>query len=73
MQTDDETGWWRMEGSTQIKKEHNLNQQQDLNLGHKLNMADSETEICKGYGTDGCRIWNKYGGGLWDEGKNQLN
>jgi hypothetical protein len=36
-------------------------------------MADSKTEICKGYGANGCRIENKYGGGLWDDGKNQLN
>jgi hypothetical protein len=62
-----------MEGSTQTRKEHNLNQQQDLDLGHKLNTADSGTEICKGYGADGCRTGNKYGSGLWDEGKNQLN
>jgi hypothetical protein len=62
-----------MEGSTQNRKEHNLNQQQDLDLGHKLNTADSETEICKGYGADGCRTGNKYGGGLWNEGENQLN
>jgi hypothetical protein len=62
-----------MEGSTQTIKEHNLNQQQDLDLGHKLNTADSETEICKGHGADGCRAGNKYGSGLWDEGKNQLN
>jgi hypothetical protein len=53
-----------MEGSTQIRKEYNLNQQQDLDLGHKFNMADSETEICKGYSADGCRTGNKYGGGL---------
>ena len=33
-------------------------------------MADSETESCKGYGTDGSRIGNKYSGGLWDEGEN---
>jgi hypothetical protein len=62
-----------MEGSTQPRKEHNLNQQQDLDLGHKLNTADPETEICKDYGVDGYRTGNKYGGGLWDEGKNQLN
>jgi hypothetical protein len=34
-----------MEGSTQTRKEYNLNQQQDLDLEHKLNTADSETEI----------------------------
>jgi hypothetical protein len=62
-----------MEGSTQTRKEHNLNQQQYLDLEHKLNTADSETEIYKGYGADGCRTGNKYDGGLWDEGKNQLN
>jgi hypothetical protein len=73
MQTDGDTGWRQVKGSTQIRKEHNLNQQQDLELGHKFNTADSETEICKGYGTDGCRTGNKYGGGLWDEGENQLN
>ena len=28
---------------------------------------NSETEICKGYGADGYRAGNKYGGGLWDE------
>jgi hypothetical protein len=44
-----------VEGSTQIKKEHNLNQQQDFDLGHKLNKANSETEICKGYGVEGSR------------------
>jgi hypothetical protein len=26
----------------------NLNQRQDLDLGHKLNMAKSETKLCKG-------------------------
>jgi hypothetical protein len=55
MQTDGDMGWRRVEGSTQTRKEHNLNQQQDLDLGHKLNMADSETEICKGYGANGYR------------------
>ena len=49
-----------MEVSTQTRKEHNLNQQQDFDLGHKLNKANSETEICKGYGADGYRIGNKY-------------
>jgi hypothetical protein len=53
-----------MEGLTQTRKEHNLNQQQDLDLGHKLNTADYETEICKDYGADGYRTGNKYGGGL---------
>jgi hypothetical protein len=73
MQTDGDTGWQRVEGSTQTRKEHNLNQQQDLDLGHKINTVDSDTEICKGYGADGYRIGNKYGGGLWDESENQLN
>jgi hypothetical protein len=62
-----------MEGSTQTRKGYNVNLQQDLDLGHKLNTADSKTEICKGYGADGCRAGNKYGGELWDEGENQLN
>ena len=47
IQIDGDTGWQRVERLTQIRKEHNLNQQQDLDLGHKLNTADSETEICK--------------------------
>jgi hypothetical protein len=67
MQTDGDTGWRQMEGSTQTRKEHNLNQQQDLDLGHKLNMAYSETEICKGYGANGCKTGNKYGCGLWNK------
>jgi hypothetical protein len=67
MQTDGDTGWRRVEESTQTRKEHNLNQQQDLDLGHKLNTTNSETEICKGYGADGCRTGNKYGCGLWDK------
>jgi hypothetical protein len=57
-----------VEGSTQTRKEHNLNQQQDFDLGHKLNKANSETEICKGYGAKGSRTRkNKYDTGLWDE------
>ena len=56
--------------STQTRKEHNLNQQQDFDLGHKLNKADSETESCKGYSADGYRTGNKYGIGLWDKSKN---
>jgi hypothetical protein len=44
-----------VEGSTQTRKEHNLNQQQDFDLGHKLNKANSKTEICKGYGAEGSR------------------
>jgi hypothetical protein len=50
MRRDD--GGWRDQHKL---KKHNLNQQQDLDLGHKLNTADSETKICKGYGADGCR------------------
>ena len=46
-------------GITQIRLKHNLNQQQDLDLGQKLNTTNSETEICKGYGADGCRAGNK--------------
>jgi hypothetical protein len=38
-----------------LEKEHNLNQQQDLDLGHKLNTAVSETKICKDYSADGYR------------------
>ena len=59
-----------MKGSTQTRKGHNLNQQQDFDLGHKLNKADSETESCKGYGADGYRTGNKYDIGLWDKRKN---
>ena len=44
--------------------------QWQIDLGHKLNKADSETESCKGYGADGYRIGNKYGIGLWDKSKN---
>ena len=61
-----------MEVSTQTRKEHNLNQQQDFDPGHKLNKADSETESCKGYGADGYRIGNKYGIGLWDKSNANL-
>ena len=70
MQTDDDTEQRRVEVSTQTRKEHNLNQQQDFDLGHKLNKADSETESCKGYDADVYRIGNKYGIGLWDKSKN---
>jgi hypothetical protein len=59
--------WRRVTGSTQTRKEHNLNQQQYLDLGHKLNTADSETEICKVYDANDCRTGNKYGCGLWDK------
>ena len=41
--------------NTQIRLKHDLNQQQDLNLGQKLNTTNSETELCKGYGADGFR------------------
>jgi len=47
MQTDGDTRRQRVERLTQTRKDHNLNQQQDLDLGHKLNMVDFETEICK--------------------------
>ena len=57
----------KQRGITQIRLKHDLNQQQDLDLGQKLNSTNSETKICKGYGADGCRAGNKYGGGLWDE------
>ena len=70
MQTDGDMEQRLVEVSTQTRKEHNLNQQQDFDLGHKLNKADSETESCKGYGADGYRIGNKYGIGLWDKSKN---
>ena len=59
-------------GMTQIRQKHNLNQQQDLDLGQKLNTTNSETEICKGYGADGCRAGKKYGDGLWDERQKTL-
>ena len=42
-------------GITQIRLKHDLNQQQDLDLGQKLNTTNSETELCKGYGADGFR------------------
>ena len=48
------SGGWR--DQHKLEKEHNLNQQQDFDLGHKLNKADSKTESCKGYGADGYRI-----------------
>jgi hypothetical protein len=47
------SGRWR--DQHKLEKEHNLNQQQDFDLGHKLNKANSETEICKGYGAEGSR------------------
>ena len=62
----------KQKGNTQIRLKHDLNQQQDLDLGQKLNTMNSETEICNGYGADGCRVGNKYGGGLWDERQKTL-
>ena len=41
--------------NTQIRLKHDLNQQQDLDLGQKLNTTNSETIICKGYDADGFR------------------
>jgi hypothetical protein len=39
-------GWQRM---VMIKlTKTNLNQQQDLDLGHELRTTDSKTELCKG-------------------------
>ena len=40
---------------TQIRLKHDLSQQQDLDLGQKLNTTNSETELCKGYGADDFR------------------
>ena len=40
---------------TQIRLKHNLNQQQDFDLGQKFNTTNSETKLCKGYGADGFR------------------
>ena len=57
----------KQKGITQIRLKQDLNQQQDIDLRQKLNTTNSETELCKGYGADGCRVGNKYGGGLWDE------
>ena len=45
----------KQRGNTQIRLKHDLNQQQDLDLGQKLNTTNSETELCKGYGADGFR------------------
>jgi hypothetical protein len=33
----------------------NLKQQQDLDLGHKLNMVESEIKLCKGH-SEGCML-----------------
>ena len=45
----------KQRGITQIRLKHDLNQQQDLDLGQKLNTTNSETKIWKGYGEDGFR------------------
>ena len=45
----------KQKGITQIILKHDLNQQQDLDLGQKLNTTNSETKICKGYDADGFR------------------
>ena len=45
----------KQRGNKQIRLKHDLNQQQNLDLGQKLNTTDSETELCKGYGADGFR------------------
>ena len=47
MQTDGDTEQRQVEVSTQTRKEHNLNQQQDFDLGYKLNKADSELNYAK--------------------------
>ena len=46
----------KQRGITQIRLKHDLKQQQDLDLGQKLNTTNSETELCKGYGADGFRL-----------------
>jgi len=45
----------KQKGITQIRLKQDLNQQQDIDLRQKLNTTNSETELCKGYGTDGFR------------------
>ena len=45
----------KQRGITQIRLKHDLNQQQDLDLGQKLNTTNLETELCKGCGADGFR------------------
>ena len=45
----------KQRGITQIRLKHDLNQQQELDLGQRLNTTNSETELCKGYGADGFR------------------
>jgi hypothetical protein len=47
---------------------YDLNQQQDISLGHKLNVVDFETELCKGRGAKGSTTRkNEYGNELWDK------
>ena len=45
----------KQRGNKQIRLKHDLNQQQNLDLGQKLNTTNSETELCKGYGVEGFR------------------
>ena len=45
----------KQRGITQIRLKHDLNQQQDLDLGQKFNTTNYETELCKGYGAGGFR------------------
>ena len=45
----------KQRGITQIRLKHDLNQQQDLDQGQKLNTTNSETELCKGCGANGFR------------------
>ena len=60
----------KQRGNTQIRLKHDLNQQQDLDLGQKLNTTNSETELCKRLWHGWFQVGNKYGGGLWDENEN---
>jgi hypothetical protein len=57
MQTDGDTGWRWVEGSTQTRKEHNLNQQQAL---------DQDTNSTR---RNLKRIMQKAKRGFWDKGK----
>jgi hypothetical protein len=36
------------DGGHMTELRHKVNQQQKYELGHKLNITDSETELCKG-------------------------
>ena len=45
----------KQRGITQIRLKHDINQQQELDLGQRLNTTNSETELCKGYGAYGFR------------------